>query len=67
MRTRTLCVGYRMLRAAMQKCPQCGFRKIQVQAIRHPDTGKLIRTQTVCTNCQSVIKTTKSKRWWRKA
>jgi ribosomal protein L32 len=51
----------------VQKCPQCGFRKIQVQAVRDPSTGKLIRTQTVCTNCQSVINLKKFRKWWRKS
>jgi C4-type Zn-finger protein len=51
----------------MQKCPQCGFRKTDVWIIRDPDTGRVVKSLTVCMNCQAVIKTTKSKRWWRKS
>jgi ribosomal protein L32 len=51
----------------VQKCPQCGFRKTDVWIIRDPDTGRMVKSLTVCMNCQAVIKTRKFKRWWRKA
>jgi DNA-directed RNA polymerase subunit M/transcription elongation factor TFIIS len=50
----------------MQKCPQCGYRKIQVQIIRDPRTDKIVKTLTVCTNCQSVINPKKFRKWWRR-
>lgn len=39
----------------MQKCPQCGFRKVKERRVR--DENGLDRgSQTVCTNCDAVIR-----------
>ncbi|MGH3622432.1 MAG: hypothetical protein ACRDQ5_11675 [Sciscionella sp.] len=39
----------------MQKCPRCGFRKMEERRLRDED-GRDRGSRTVCSNCDSVIK-----------